>query len=124
MYLAVAAAMACLPASAIAQRRTDLPPSRADFLLREGRWSEAEFEYYSASDREPRNAQARAALGRYLAMKGAVRPGSVLVDEAKKFGLDNATYRTLITPMKAILEFRADAAGFRSDSMIGIRGLA
>lgn len=121
IFLAAAAVSACLPASATAQRRIDLPPSRADFLVREGRWTEAELEYYQQNDREPRNPQARAALGRYLAMKGAVRPGSVLVEEAKRFGLDNATYRALITPMKAILEFRADAAGFRRDSTLSIR---
>src|SRR5205085_4742443 len=109
------------PTCASAQRRAELPPTRADFLLREGRWAEAESEYYAQSDRNPRDPVARAALGRFIAMKGAVKPGSVLVEEARKFGLDAAVYRSLITPMKAIMDWRAETVSFRRDSTLAIR---
>jgi hypothetical protein len=121
VVLATIVAGVCAPLSASAQRRGELPPARGDFLLRDGRWVEAESEFYAQSDKAPRDAIARAALGRFLAMRGAVKPGSVLVEEAKKFGLDAATYRSLITPMKAILDWRTATANVRNDSTISIR---
>jgi hypothetical protein len=119
--LCVAAACALIPAAARAQRTPQLPPTRGDFLVREGRWTEADAEFFQQSDRMPRDPLARAALGRYLAMKGAVRPGTVLVEEAKKFGLDPVMARALLAPMKSILEFRADAANFRKDTTFSIQ---
>ena len=118
---ALAVAGVCAPFTLTAQRSASLPPTRADFLLDEGRWVEAEAQFYQQSTRMPRDPVARAALGRYLAMKGALRPGSVLIDEARKFGLDAATARALLEPMKAILEWRADAAAFSRDSTLTIR---
>jgi hypothetical protein len=119
--LCVAAACASIPAASRAQRIPQLPPTRADFLLREGRWAEAESEFYLQSDRMPRDPVARAALGRFLAMKGAVRPGSILVEEAKKFGLEAMTARALLEQMKAIIEWRSDAASFQRDTTMAIR---
>jgi hypothetical protein len=117
--LAFAALLACSTAEAQAPRQ--LPVTRADMLLQEGRWSEAEAAFYQQSERAPRDAVARAALGRYLAMKGAVRPGIVLIDEARQFGLDARLARDLTAPLRLILEWRSAARDMRSDSTVAIR---
>lgn len=104
-----------------AQERSPLRPTLADSLLADGRWAEAEAAYYLQAERAPRNPAARAALGRFIAMKGAVRPGMVLIAEARKFGLDRETTRELVTPLSAILEWRADAAAFKRDSTLSAR---
>lgn len=104
-----------------AQDSAPLPPSRADSLLADGRWAEAEAAYYQRSARAPRDPVARAALGRFIAMKGAVRPGMVLIAEARRFGLDKETTRKLVTPLSTILEWRSEAAAFQRDSTFGAR---
>ena len=114
-------AAACTATVARAQDSAPLPPSRADSLLADGRWAEAEAAYYQRAERAPRDPVARAALGRFLAMKGAVRPGMVLIAEARKFGLDEETTRKLVTPLSAILEWRSEAAAFKRDSTFGAR---
>lgn len=111
----------CVANTLRAQESAPLPPSRADSLLASGRWAEAEAAYYLQSERAPRNPVARAALGRFIAMKGAVRPGMVLIAEARKFGLDRETTRELVTPLSAILAWRSDAAAFKRDSTLGAR---
>ena len=73
--------------------RSPLPRSRADVLLDAGLWPQAEEAYYAQSRLRPRAPAPRAALGRYLAMKGAVLPGTVLIEEALKFGLDSVVWR-------------------------------
>ena len=117
--LAVVAALACVPAVQHAQ--ATLPATRADMLLREGRWNEAESAFYLQSERAPRDPVARAALGRFLAMKGAVRPGIVLIDEARQFGLDARIARELTAPLRVILEWRTAARDLRNDSTVAIR---
>ena len=114
-------AVVCMATVVHAQDSAPLRPSRADSLLAEGRWAEAEAAYYQQSERAPRDPVARAALGRFIAMKGAVRPGMVLIAEARKFGLDRETTRELVTPLSAILEWRNDAAAFKRDSTLGAR---
>jgi hypothetical protein len=104
-----------------AQERSPLPVTRADELLDEGRWTEAEAMFYSQSERSSRDPIARAALGRFIAMKGAVRPGMVLIDEARQFGLDAATARELIAPLRAILDWRAAAEELKKDSTLTVR---
>jgi hypothetical protein len=95
--------------------------TRADALLEEGRWSEAEALFYSQAERASRDPVARAALGRFVAMKGAVRPGMVLIEEARQFGLDPVTARALIAPLRAILEWRAAAGEMTTDSTLTVR---
>lgn len=96
-----------------------LPPTRADSLLDQGRWSEAESMFYLQSERAPRNPHYRAALGRFLGMKGAVKPGIVLIEEARQFGLDASIARQLIAPLRAIADTReATARGFERDSVM------
>jgi hypothetical protein len=83
-----------------------LPVTRADVLLQAGRWSEAEDAYYAQSRVKPREPIARAALGRYLAMKGAIVPGTILIQEAQKFGLDATVARALLAPWGEVQSWR------------------
>lgn len=107
--------------SLLAQDTAPLRATRADSLLADGRWAEADAAFYQQSELAPRDPNIRAALGRFIAMKGAVRPGMVLIAEARKFGLDRAATRQLLTPLSAILAWRTEAAGFRRDSTLGAR---
>jgi hypothetical protein len=83
-----------------------LPITRADVLLQAGRWAEAEDAFYAQYRVKPREPLARAALGRYLAMKGAVIPGTILIQEAQKFGLDAGTARALLAPWGEVQSWR------------------
>ena len=114
-------ACALVAPSLAAQSRTTLRPTHADSLLDEGRWAEAEAAFYQQSAIAPRDPIARAALGRYIAMKGAVKPGMVLIAEARKFGLDRRIAAELVAPWSAILEWRAEAAQLKKDSVIEAR---
>lgn len=104
-----------------AQSKTSLPLTRADSLLEDGRWAEAEAAFYQQSEVAPRDPIARAALGQYIAMKGAVKPGMVLIAEARKFGLDHRIASDLIEPLNAILQWRAEAALLAKDSVLEAR---
>jgi len=111
-----AALLCALPAGAGAQRA--LPASRADALLDAGRWTEAEEVLYADVRGRPRDPEARARLGRYLATKGALRPGLVLVDEAVEFGLETATARAVAAPIRTLIGWRdRELAGARDTSV-------
>lgn len=119
--VAAALALALTPAGALAQwGRSPLPRSRADVLLDAGLWPQAEEAYYAQSRLRPRAPAPRAALGRYLAMKGAVLPGTVLIEEALKFGLDSAVGRALLAPWRAVTEWRSIAT-IKADSVVVVR---
>jgi hypothetical protein len=77
--------------------------ARADSLLRRGRVFAAETLYYYAVSRTPRDPVARLALGRYLAARGALRIGAVLMEEARFFGGDPKTVGTYLAPVYARL---------------------
>jgi hypothetical protein len=97
-----------------------LPASRADALLDAGRWMEAEEVLYADVRGHPREPEARARLGRYLAMKGALRPGIVLVDEAVEFGLETGTARAVAAPIRNLLTWRdRELAGARDTTVEG-----
>jgi hypothetical protein len=82
--------------------------ARADNLLRVGRMFAAETLYYYAVRRAPRDPEARLALGRYLAARGALRIGAVLMEEARYFGADPKTVAVYLAPVYAQLgDFRA-----------------
>lgn len=82
--------------------------SRADNLLRVGRMFAAETLYYYAVRRAPRDPEARLALGRYLAARGAFRVGAVLMEEARYFGADPKKVAVHLAPVYAQLgDFRA-----------------
>ena len=123
--LATALAMivwAAPPLSAQAPRsgRSPLPRSRADALLDAGLWPQAEEAYYAQSRIRPRDPIPRAALGRFLAMKGAVLPGTILIEEALKFGLDSTVAASMLKPWRAILEWRR-LATLEGDSVVAVR---
>jgi hypothetical protein len=99
---------------------TRLPRTRADVLLDMGEWSAAEEAYYAQSRAQPRAPVPRAALGRYLAMKGAVLPGTVLIEEANQFGLDSTLARMMLRPWRSVLSWRAIAT-LPADSTVVVR---
>ena len=79
-----------------------------DSLLAAGRLSAAESAYYAAVREHPRDPVARAALGRYLAARGATRVGAVLLEEARFFGGDSAALARALVPLYARLgDFKA-----------------
>ena len=82
--------------------------TRADNLLRVGRMFAAETLYYYAVRKAPRDPEARLALGRYLAARGALRIGAVLMEEARYFGADPKKVAVYLAPVYAQLgDFRA-----------------
>lgn len=84
---------------------------RADALLRQGQIFRAETLYYYAARSEPRNANPRLALGRYLASRGALRVGAVLLEEARFFGGDRKLIAQHLAPLYARLgDYRALSA--------------
>ena len=81
---------------------------QADSLLAEGRLDAAESAYYAAARNAPRDPTIRAALGRYLAARGGVRAGAVLLEEAQFFGGDSAALARVLVPLYLRLrDFRA-----------------
>lgn len=89
--------------------------TRGDLLLRGGRVDAAESAYYAAAARRPRDPGARLALGRYLAARGALRVGAVLLEEARFFGGDSAVVARELAPVYARLnDYAALAALPRS----------
>lgn len=117
----IALALTVPVAGARAQNATSLLPStRADELLALGRWNEAEEAYYAQARPRPRDPMPRAALGRYLAMKGALLPGIVLLQEAQEFGLDPRVTRELLTPWRTVQRWRGSII-WPADSAITVR---
>jgi hypothetical protein len=98
-----------------------LPRSEADALIDAGRWSEAEELLYAAARARPRDPIARARLGRYLAMKGALRPGLVLIEEAAEFGLPASATRALASPIRELIEWRERGTFLERDSSVVVR---
>lgn len=95
--------------------RAQLTAPGADSLLAAGRLAQAERMYYSASTANPRDAVARASLGRFLAARGALRIGAVLLEEARQFGGDTARIARDLAPVYAALgDYRALASLRRS----------
>lgn len=73
----------------------------ADSLLRAGHVFRAETLYYVAVRRDPRSPEARLALGRYLAARGASKIGATLLEEARFFGGDPAQVARELAPVYA-----------------------
>ena len=83
----------------------------ADSLLALGRVADAENAYYAAVRASPRNPEARASLGAFLAARGAVRVGTVLLEEARFFGGDSAAIARALIPWYVRLGDYAAVAG-------------
>lgn len=84
---------------------------RADSLLKSGRVFSAETLYYAAVRRQPRDPAARLALGSYLAARGALKVGAVLMEEARFFGGDAKVVAVELAPVYARLgDYRALAS--------------
>jgi hypothetical protein len=62
----------------------------AEAALGKGRFAVAESLLYAASERAPHDAGLRAGLGMYLASRGHIKIGTVLLEEARKFGANAA----------------------------------
>lgn len=77
--------------------------ARADTLLLAGRIFSAESLYYYAVRIDPRNPEARLALGKYLAERGALKVGAVLMEEARYFGGDPGVVARELAPVYARL---------------------
>jgi hypothetical protein len=90
-----------LLATAAAPARGDAQAlvARADTLLLAGRAFAAESLYYYAVRIDPRNPVARLALGKYLAERGALKVGAVLMEEARYFGGDPAVVARALAPV-------------------------
>lgn len=95
--LAVAAAAPLAARPAAAQTRAIV--ARADTMLIAGRVFSAESLYYIAVRRAPRDPAARLALGRYLAQRGALKVGAVLMEEARYFGGDASQIAVELAPV-------------------------
>jgi hypothetical protein len=81
---------------------------RGDSLLRAGNAAAAESYYYAAARERPRDPAARLALGRYLAARGALKVGAVLMEEARFFGGDAREVAASLAPVYVRLgDFRA-----------------
>jgi hypothetical protein len=93
--VAVLAALAVPPTPAAAQDVL----TRANSLLAAGRVFSAETLYYAAVRRTPRDPEARLALGRYLASRGALKVGAVLMEEARFFGGDAKLVAESLVPV-------------------------
>jgi hypothetical protein len=104
---ALAVAVAAGGRTAGAQRRT---VAAGDALLRAGRVEDAERVYYAAATRRPRDPAARLALGRYLASRGALRGGAVLLEEARYCGGDSAAVARELVPVYGRLNDQAALA--------------
>jgi hypothetical protein len=103
-------------ATSRAQQEGALPRSEVESLIDAGRWTEAEELLYARVRARPRDPIARARLGQYLAMRGALRPGLVLVEEAGEFGLPASTVRALAAPIQTLLDRGEDIWPSVSDS--------
>jgi hypothetical protein len=82
--------------------------SDADALLARGEVAPAESLYFRAAQLQPRNPEARFALGNYLSARGALRVGAVLLEEARNFGADQRRVAIELAPIyRALGDWRA-----------------
>jgi hypothetical protein len=87
----------------MAAAQTPAPATPGDSLLAAGSIAAAESTYYARARARPRDPDARFALGRYLAARGAPRVGAVLLEEARQFGADARVVARELAPLYATL---------------------
>lgn len=95
--------LAWLSAATLQAQRPDDLIARADSMLSWGQIFSAESLYYRAASLQPRNPAGRLALGRYLASRGVLRVGAVLMEEALYFGGNADTISRHLAPVYAAL---------------------
>jgi len=95
---AVAAGAACVIGAASARAQATVI-ARADTLLIAGRVFSAESLYYRAVRMDSHDPAARLALGKYLAARGALRVGAVLMEEARYFGANAGDVARALAPV-------------------------
>lgn len=111
---AVATVLALLsPVSVAAQDVRPTVPSEADIAISEGRLADAESMLFSASSAAPRDPAARGALGLFLASRGRLKVGAVLLEEARQFGGDAAVVEARLARIDAWLGDWADFAALK-----------
>lgn len=87
------------------------PLQRANTLLESGQVFAAESLYYDAVRLVPRDPEARLALGKYLASRGKLKIGAVLMEEARFFGGDAKMIAEGLVPVyHRLSDFRSLAA--------------
>lgn len=89
--------------AAVASRAGAQSVRAADSLLERGRLERAESLYYAAARVRPRDPVARAALGRYLAERGAQRVAVTLLEEALQFGGEAPAISADLAPLYLML---------------------
>jgi hypothetical protein len=86
-------------AAAPVRAQEDAVIARADTLVIAGRVFSAESLYYRAVRMDSHDPAARLALGKYLASRGALRVGAVLMEEARYFGAKPASVARDLAPV-------------------------
>jgi hypothetical protein len=82
------APLAPLAAQGATGQPRETAASAADIAIAQGRLGDAEQALFAASSRAPHEPSARGALGIFLASRGRLKVGAVLLDEARRFGGD------------------------------------
>lgn len=80
-------ALSC-PSPARSQGTRPVAPSAADVAISSGNLDDAERALFAESDAAPHEPSARGALGMFLAARGRLKVGAVLLEEARQFGGD------------------------------------
>ena len=93
-FAAAVLTLVSVSSAARAQRVSD-----ADALLSRGEIAPAESLYFLAAQLQPRDPDARFALGNYLSARGALRVGAVLLEEARNFGADSRRIAMELAPL-------------------------
>ncbi len=108
-----------LPLAAQDATRAQRSLARADSLVSAGQLARAEAVYYSVSRQQTRDPEARAALGSYLASRGAFLIGATLLDEALAFGGDTARLAARRAPILQVAGDWAQVAALRRSPLSG-----
>lgn len=95
----VAGALCAAAVATPVRAQEDVVIAHADTLLIAGRVFSAESLYYRAVRMDSHDPAARLALGKYLASRGALRVGAVLMEEARYFGADQAEVARALAPV-------------------------
>lgn len=93
----LAACALCCALTVGAQPSPGTVRAAADVAVKRGRLADAETMLFDASRTSPRDPVVRAALGTFLAARGHLKVGAVLLEEARRFGGDAAAIDALLT---------------------------